>query len=248
MLSVARVSHRFGGLAVLRNVSFAVGQGERVGIVGPNGSGKTTLLNLLTGLYRPNSGRIRFLGEDLAVRHGCDIAALGIGRTFQAPRLFGSLTVEQHPLVAWPGPAQRPTLAALFRCGEDWRVWRTVARPVLARVGLDDLRQRLSHTLPYGRQRLLEIGRCLAREPRLLLLDEPTAGLNHDEAAEVHRLLVRENESSGVALLIVEHNLEFLRALCPRLVALDRGEVVADGATPQVLEHPQVVDGYLGGI
>jgi branched-chain amino acid transport system ATP-binding protein len=247
LLRVDEVSVRFGGLWALRGVSLQVELGEIVGLIGPNGSGKTTLLNAITGIYQPSRGRILFEGSDVSRLQRQEIAAAGIARTFQAPRLFPSLTLEQHPVAALRQEAQTPTLRRLrAHGGLPWHIHRETAGSLLRRLALGPFLRHDSATLPYGRQRLLEIARCLASGPRLLLLDEPAAGLNADETEELGTILLREAQSQEIALVVIEHDIAFIRAMCPRLIVLHQGELVCDLPAEEALLHPRTVSAYLG--
>lgn len=247
LLQVAEVSVRFGGLWALRGVSLQVEPGEVVGLIGPNGSGKTTLINAITGIYRPLTGRILFTGSEITSFRRHEVAAAGIARTFQSPRLFPSLTLEQHLVAAVRHEAQTPTLRRLRAYGgAPWHIHRKTTGGLLDRLALRGFLSHDATALPYGRQRLLEIARCLASGPRLLLLDEPAAGLNPEETEELQAILVGEAQNRGIALVVIEHDIAFIRAMCPRLVVLHQGEVVCDLPAGEALLHPRTVSAYLG--
>lgn len=247
LLVVEGAAKSFGGLRALAGVSFRLGRGEIAGIIGPNGSGKSTLFNLMTGIYPPLAGSVWFDGRDITGARRHAIAQAGLVRTFQTPRLFASLTVVQHCIAGLGFPGKRPSWPGLLRqLGTPSQALHSEGLDLLRQVGLEEDWQRPAVSLPYGKRRLLEIARCLAGRPRLLLLDEPTAGLNEPESEALCRLLLDLSERHGLALLVIEHNLGFLCALSQRLIALDQGELLADGSAEAVLSAPRVVEAYLG--
>ena len=247
ILIVDRASREFGGLRAVDGLSFEVCTGEIVGIIGPNGAGKTTLFNLLTGIYPLSSGKIVFDGLSLLGHAGHIVTHVGIARTFQKPQLFKDLTVEQHVLVGLKSGRPRLTLAGFW---SDIRKSRHCAsdqvQQALSVVGLKDDKLRLAADLPYGKRRLTEIERCLASEPRLLLLDEPSAGLNEAETESLAVVLEKLVSSLKLTLIVIDHDISFLRRLCPRLLAMSNGQLICDDSTAEVLENPIVVQSYLG--
>jgi ABC-type branched-subunit amino acid transport system ATPase component len=245
LLDVRDVSRHFSGLRAVSGVSFQVAAGEVVGLVGPNGSGKSTLFNLITGVYAPSSGSIYFRGLDLSGKPRHEIARLGLARTFQHPRLFSSLSAEQNVVVGLEMPRKKPTLWNLLRqLVMPWTTHAASAREALAAVGLADP-ERSASSLPFGQRRLLEVARRLAAAPSLLLLDEPTAGLSEAESAQLAELL-EQSRRAGLAVLVVDHRIDFIRAVCPRVLVLHHGELLASGPTAAVLTDPRVVAAYLG--
>jgi branched-chain amino acid transport system ATP-binding protein len=240
VLRFEQVTKRFGGLAALDGVSFAVPRGAIIGLIGPNGAGKTTVFNVATGAYRPSSGAVYFENCPIAGLPSYRIARLGIARTFQNIRLFRSMTVLEHVLIGRPA-------------GASWgsrllpRTPRSVAavHDILALTGLAEVRDRLAATLPYGLQRRVEIARALASEPRLLLLDEPVAGMNRREASALRELILRLREG-GLTVLIIEHDMPFVMSLCDYLYVLDFGKLIAAGEPAAVRADPLVLDAYLG--
>ena len=238
MLSVDNLGKSFGGVRALRNVSFACAEGEILGLIGPNGAGKSTLVNAISGVLRPDSGSVRLGDVELAGRAAEAVARLGVARTFQNLRLFSSLTVRQNVEVAHITCARhRPEIA------------HTVDIDALLReYGLGVVADRPAGTLPYGRQRRLEIVRALALGPRLLLLDEPAAGLNDYESAELAEAVRRIRDRTRAALVVIDHDLRFIMAVCDRICVLDMGEVVAVGTPAEIRGNPKVIEIYLGQV
>jgi branched-chain amino acid transport system ATP-binding protein len=236
LLSVDGVSKSFGGVRALRAVSFACAEGEILGLIGPNGAGKSTLVNAISGILRPDEGAIRLDDIELTGRGPEFAARLGIGRTFQNLRVFPDLTVRQNVEVAHiTCRRHRPAVAA----GIDLDA-------LLEEYGLLAVADRPAGTLAYGRQRRLEIARALALGPRLLLLDEPAAGLNDYESEELAEAVQRLREGGRRALLVIDHDLRFIMAVCDRICVLDMGEVVAMGSPSAVRSDPKVIEIYLG--
>jgi len=248
ILTVDGVSMHFRGLKALQDVSLTVGAGEIRGIVGPNGSGKTTLFNVISGLYRPTAGRVVLAGRDVTASRPHVLAQAGVARTFQNLRLFRMLSVRDNILVA----LDQSTVAgnwryALWPVGV-WRhdrALRAEAAELLDRFGLTAFAGSAPTELPYGTQRRVEIARAMARRPRLLLLDEPAAGLNGEEVRQLGEI-VRSIRAGGVTVVIIEHNTGLVMSLCERVTVLASGGVIADGTPVEVARAPQVVEAYLG--
>jgi branched-chain amino acid transport system ATP-binding protein len=242
ILSFIEVSKHFGGIAAVDRCSFTVAHGAIEGIIGPNGAGKTTIFNLATGIYAPDAGRILFDGEPIAGRSPDAIVRSGIGRTFQNVRLFAGATVLEHVLIAQNAHlGLRRRLVPVAR----ERALLGEAREILEFVGLWSERDRLARTLSYGGQRRVEIARALATRPKLLLLDEPVAGMNAQEAREIRDLILRLRQR-GVTVLLIEHDMPFVMALCDRLHVLDFGALIAEGAPAHVRSDAGVLRAYLG--
>ncbi|GIH15983.1 branched-chain amino acid ABC transporter ATP-binding protein/permease [Rugosimonospora africana] len=248
LLEVQQISKRFRGLWALREVSLSVGAGEIRGIVGPNGSGKTTLFNVISGLYRPSGGTVRLGGAPVGGRRPYQLSHAGLARTFQNLRLFNNLTVRENVLVA----ADRSRTRGIWRYAV-WQVGvvrrdralRARADAMLDQFGLSAFADALPRSLPYGIQRRVEIARAMVSGPRLLLLDEPAAGLNGEEVRQLGEI-VRSIRDSGVTVVIIEHNMGLVMSLCERITVLASGEVIAEGGPAEVAATPRVIEAYLG--
>jgi len=242
-LALSQVTISFGGIRALNDISLEVLPNQIVGIIGPNGAGKTTTFNIITGAYRPSQGEVRLDGHAMTAKPSHLIARAGISRTFQNIRLFGDMTVWEHLLVAQPhieSPLRRvlPT-----RWANPQALHR--AREILEFLKLEDVKDRTARSLPYGLQRRVEIARAVTARPKLLLLDEPVAGMNHDEADEIRHLMLRLRES-GLSILLIEHDMAFVMNLCDYLYVLDFGVMIAHGLPDGIRTNPTVLDAYLG--
>jgi branched-chain amino acid transport system ATP-binding protein len=245
LLELRKVSKSFGGVHAVDEISFSLAQGELVGLIGPNGAGKTTVFNLVSGIQPLSQGEILYRGSVISGSSPTHIAKRGIARTFQNIRLFGSLTVMEHVLVAQT--CRKAGLRALFSpvATAAERTRRRQALEVLDLVGLAARRDELALHLPYGGQRRLEIARALATSPELLLLDEPAAGLNDTETGDL-RAMLESLRASGYAILLVEHDMKLVMRLCPRILVLNFGRLIGAGTPAEVRANREVVDAYLG--
>jgi branched-chain amino acid transport system ATP-binding protein len=252
VLSLERVSLSFGGLRALSDLDLHVGDGEIVSVIGPNGAGKTTVFNVITGIYQPGSGSVRFAGQPIAGRSPHSIARLGIARTFQSLRLFLNMSVLENVMAAtYGGTRAMPweSILRLPRARREEREARALAEDVLSFFG-----QRLAgyrwdqpaYSLSYANRRRLEIARALATRPRLLLLDEPAAGMNPAETHEVTGLIGRLRDERDVAILVIEHDMHVVAGCSDRVIALDHGVKIAEGGFDEVASHPAVVEAYMG--
>ncbi|WP_255952532.1 ABC transporter ATP-binding protein [Streptomyces odontomachi] len=247
VLDARGVTMRFGGLTAVRSVDLTVGSGEIVGLIGPNGAGKTTFFNCLTGLYTPTEGEVRFKGSVLPSKP-YKVTATGIARTFQNIRLFGNMTALENVLVGRHTRTKEGLWSALLRGpGFHKAEARSRARALelLTFVGLHDKAEHLARNLPYGEQRKLEIARALASEPGLLLLDEPTAGMNPQETRATEELVFAIRDR-GIAVLVIEHDMRFIFNLCDRVAVLVQGEKLVEGDSATVQGDDRVIAAYLG--
>jgi branched-chain amino acid transport system ATP-binding protein len=247
-MEVNGIGKSFGGVHALSGVSFDVREGEILAIVGPNGSGKTTLYNIISGFVRPDSGKVVALGKLTSGMWPAAIARLGVVRTFQELRLFGDMTVMQNMIAAWPFRESRSVSGSLL-ARRRWRAEMAEAEGkairLLASAGLDGRRDALAGELSYGQQKLVSILRALMTGCRVLLVDEPVAGVNPVMAGEISTLL-RELNDKGLTIVLIEHNMDFVRKLAKRALVLRSGSVLALGETGEVLARPEVYEAYLG--
>jgi branched-chain amino acid transport system ATP-binding protein len=248
LLETRSLTRAFGGLVAVNNIDMHVGEGEIVGLIGPNGAGKTTLFNLLAGSMEPSSGAVRFAGQDCTGFPAHRMARLGVARTFQITSLFPELTVADNVRAGTFRTKSSGWAGALLRSrahAAEERAVRERVVEILAFVGMGARRDLPAKALPYGEQRKLEIAIALAAEPRLLLLDEPAAGMNPDEGAKLVQM-IRSIRDRGITVLLVEHHMRVVMGVCDRVVVIGSGLKVAEGVPAQVANDPEVIRIYLG--
>lgn len=239
----------FGGLTAVSDFNFAIGRTEIAGLIGPNGAGKTTIFNLLTKVYQPTRGTILLDGIDTAGKSTIQVNQMGIARTFQNIRLFRELSVLDNVLIGLHNEMKYSTLSAIFRLPDYWRRERIAKARAMELLSIFDMQALAEHkagSLPYGAQRRLEIVRALATNPCLLLLDEPAAGMNPSETAELMDNIVRIRDTFGIAILLIEHDMNLVMGICEGICVLNFGKIIAKGTPDEIQSNPAVIEAYLG--
>ena len=248
MLELRGITQIFGGVTALKDVSFSINQGEITGVIGPNGAGKTTLFNIVTGIYSQTSGQVLFEGKDISRVPAEQLAKRGMVRTFQNIELFGKMTVLENVMVGLHSRSSSGLFACSFKAPwavkEERRI-RDEAHEWLKFVGIDDLADVEAGNLPFGRGRMLEIARAMACKPRMILMDEPAAGLNSQETVGLAEL-IRKIRDLGITVVLVEHDMELVMDICDRIVVLNLGQKLAEGTPREIQDNPEVIAAYLG--
>ncbi len=249
MLEVKNLGISFGGLRAVDDLNMTIEKGELYGMIGPNGAGKTTVFNMLTGVYKPTNGKIYLDGVDITGKKTIDINKMGIARTFQNIRLFKKMSVLDNVKAGLHNDYKYSTLTAVLRLPKYFRIEKTMnekAEELLEVFGLRDFKNSLASNLPYGQQRKLEIARALATNPKLLLLDEPAAGMNPNETQELMETIKLVRTRFNMTILLIEHDMKLVSGICERLTVLNFGKVLAEGPTSQVLNNSEVISAYIG--
>jgi branched-chain amino acid transport system ATP-binding protein len=249
LLEVIDMSHSFGGLKAVSNYNLSLEPGQITGLIGPNGAGKTTIFNLITGIYKPDEGQVRLEGTDVVGQRSNQIAALGIGRTFQEMRLWRHMTVLEHVKMARYSKLSYGLFGAFLDTPKRRKEEETtteLAMEYMQLFGVDQYADQLVVNLPYGAQRRVEMARALAMDPKVLLLDEPTVGMTPEEMADMIMVVRKAYERFNLAIFLIEHRLRVVRELCQHVQALVFGEVLVEGTPEEVQNHPKVIEAYIG--
>lgn len=249
LLEVKNLGIQFGGLRAVDDFSMQIEAGELYGLIGPNGAGKTTVFNMLTGVYKPTEGKIFLDGKNIVGKKQIEINRMGIARTFQNIRLFRQMTVLDNVKVGLHNQIKYSTLSGVLKLPSYFKKEREMddrAMELLSVFGLQDDAELLSSNLPYGKQRKLEIARALATNPKLLLLDEPAAGMNPNETSELMDTIRFVRDEFHMTILLIEHDMHLVSGICEKLTVLNFGKILASGDTAEVLKNPEVITAYLG--
>ena len=248
-LELDHLTKDFGGIVAVKDVNIQVEKGQIYGIIGPNGAGKTTIFNTVTGVYKPTQGDVRAFGQSIKGKPTYEIANLGIARTFQNIRLFGNLTVYQNVFTSCQQNMDYSFLGGVFQSKkyrQQEEEAHALCRQVLENVGLESVKDQVANNLPYGMQRRLEIVRALATKPKILLLDEPAAGLNEEESAELSKVIKEIREEYDLTIVIIDHHMDVIMDVSERISVINFGELLATGTAKEIQSNQAVIDAYLG--
>lgn len=249
LLEVKDLTIQFGGLTAVDGFEIQIEENDLVGLIGPNGAGKTTVFNMLTGVYLPSRGEIRLNGTSVVGKKPYDIIALGAARTFQNIRLFKDLTVEDNVKIAYHNHMNYNVLQGIFRLPTYWKEEKEAQENALELLDLFDMKmyaKTLAKNLPYGKQRKLEIARALATKPKLLMLDEPAAGMNPYETKELMETIHFIRDKFNIAILLIEHDMSLVMGICEKITVIDYGKIIARGVPDEIKANPDVIKAYLG--
>ncbi|MBZ7936417.1 MULTISPECIES: ABC transporter ATP-binding protein [Campylobacter] len=249
ILELKNITKSFGEVQAINETSFCIQKGEIFGLIGPNGAGKTTLFNIITGNYKPTSGEVFFQDQKISHLKPYEIVHLGIARTFQNIRLFSSMNVLENVMIGFNKQMRYSILEAFFHLGRFGKVekeFNLKAYNILEELGIADLANEKATSLSYGQQRKVEIARAMATNPKLLLLDEPAAGMNSSESDELAELILKLREKYKISILLIEHDMKFVNQLCDKVLVLDYGKTIFEGKLSDAVEHKEVIAAYLG--
>lgn len=250
LLKAEKLSKVFGGLKAVSKFEMEINEGELIGLIGPNGAGKTTAFNLLTGVYVPTTGTIEFDGKNMVGLKPYKITQSGVARTFQNIRLFSELSVLDNVKIAYHSHVKYGVLESVFRLGRYFKEEDEIEQKAIEFLKifkLDDKKDEIAKNLPYGEQRRLEIARALAAKPKLLLLDEPAAGMNPQETQELMEMIRWIRKEFGLSILLIEHDMSLVMGICERIYVLEYGCIIASGTPEEIQKNPEVIKAYLGG-
>lgn len=249
VLKAENLGISFGGLKAVDNFNIEIGQSELIGLIGPNGAGKTTVFNLLTGVYQPTQGQLYLCGKKMNGKKAHQMVSEGIARTFQNIRLFKTLTVIENVKISFNHTMKYSILSGIFRLGSFWKEEAAIdkrAKELLSVFNMQDKMNRIASNLPYGDQRKLEIVRALATGAKILLLDEPAAGMNPTETSELMEAIHMIREKFKISILLIEHDMNLVMNICERIIVIDYGTIIATGTPKEIANNPKVIGAYLG--